>query len=116
MLRIDIQRLSRKIKELREGFERDLENGIADPSDYRDELRFMANADRFLWQPEKARTAEDLRVELVTASVAAGQYGATDTQINHIVWLAKQSGDFTGLGSGRLTMAQAETIINDMEA
>lgn len=114
-MRIDIKALSRKVKEAREDFERDLENGIADRSDYRDELRFMANANRFLWQSAPKADASSLRASLVTASIAAGQYGASDAQINFIVSLAEKSGDFIGLGSGQLTKAEASRIIDSMK-
>lgn len=114
-MRIDIKALSHKIKEAREDFERDLENGIADRCDYRDELRYMANANRFLWQAAPRADASSLRAELVTASVAAGQHGATDAQIDYIVSLAENTGDFNGLGSSHLTKAQASRIIDSMK-
>lgn len=114
-MRIDIKTLSRKMKEAREDFERNVENGLCDVSDYRDELRCAVRPYAYLWQPKAKPTAADLRAELTTAAAAAGQFGASQAQINYIVSLAEKSGDFTGLGYGRLTKAQASRIIDTMK-
>lgn len=114
-LRIDIKALSRRIKEEREYFERDVANGIADAGDYRNELRCSINADRYLWQPAEQPSGESLRAALVSASVAAGQFGASDAQIDYIVRLATEQNDFNILSGGRLTKAEASRIIDNMK-
>lgn len=59
--------------------------------------------------------SEMLRTSLVSASIAAGQYGASDTQINYIIALAEKIGDFNVLSGGRLTKREASIIINSMK-
>lgn len=61
-----------------------------------------------------ANTADDLRASLVTASIAAGQYGASEAQINYIVALAEKTGDFSPV-DGRLTKSEASNIIDQMK-
>lgn len=111
---IDMKIFTRRAKEARDGFERDVENGIADRANYRQELRDAIGPYRDLWQPSEPRTLASLQAELVTASIAAGSFGATDGQIKAILDLSIDANDFSPLGSGWLTRKSADNIIIQM--
>jgi hypothetical protein len=82
----------------------------------RDAYRFvMDDSHNITVFTETPNTAEDLRNELVTASIAAGQYGASRKQIEHIVALSAEKGDFARTGYASLTARQASRLIDDLK-
>lgn len=111
-LKIDFVMLKRFIKDFRETFESQAEDGLFERSEYREYLAIEVRNNRHLWRAAQPRTADDLRDELHNAAMRAGLFGATQSQIALIMKLARAADDFTGLGSGRLTRAEASLIIS----
>lgn len=111
--RIDLPALSFALRNARESW--DGMNVEIYDGNYRAYLRDELKGDSHLWQPRPARTAEVLRRELTNAAMVAQDAGATKAQIDYIIELAIQAGDFTGIGSGLLTKRQASNIIDDMK-
>lgn len=64
--------------------------------------------------PSISNSAE-LREQLTVAARSQMQHGATPAQIDRIVELAEQAGDFDVLSGGKLTRAEASRIIREME-
>lgn len=58
------------------------------------------------------RSLDAILAEINTAARAAQQYGATEAQCRYLAKLAFDAGDWTGLGSGRLTKSDASRIID----
>jgi len=83
---------------------------------YRDALRVVC--DDSVWAATEiapvVHTAETLRAELSTAALACGVYGATQKQIDLIVTLCGQKGDFAPWGANRLTKGAATMHIYDL--
>ncbi len=108
-LRIDMQMFSHKVRQVREDWEM-----WQDTYDsYREYLAAELKGQAHLWQPAPARTEENLRDELVAASIRAGECGASREQIEHIIALSK--GDFSRVGYSILSRAQASNLINDLK-
>lgn len=118
-LRINLAAFTKACRRVREERYPENEEGFAAKRDYYREDHDFSRSIEYSVRPAKTlSTAEkiaNLRADLVTASVAAGQFGASDTQINYIASLAEKSGDFNILAGGRLTKAEASTIIDSMK-
>lgn len=118
-LRINLAAFTKACRRIREERYPDEEIGFAAKRDYyREDHDFNRSIEHSV-RPVKTLSAEEkitaLRASLVTASIAAGQFGASEAQINYIIALAEKFGDFTSLGSGRLTKAEASRIIDSMK-
>lgn len=59
---------------------------------------------------------EDLRSTLNVAARVAGPVGASQSQIDFIVFLAEKNDDYNVISNGRLTSAEASRIIASMKA
>ena len=114
MTRIDVKRFSKVIKEFRDDFERDVENGVSTWAEYGEYLAIEIKHRRHLWQPAAPRTADDLENELHVAAARAQHFGATKAQQEEILRLAIELNDFVGLAGGLLTKQSASKIITDM--
>lgn len=118
-LRINLAAFSKACRRVREERFPENEEGFAAKRNYYREDYDFRTAVEHLVRPSKALSADEkianLRAELVSASVAAGQYGATEAQINYIVALSEKSGDFNILSGGRLTKQEASRIIDQMK-
>lgn len=93
-----------------------LNSGTPGVSTIRDAYRIVMDADEYTEVSflETRRTAADLRAELVSAAIRAGQYGASEKQIDFIVSLCSKNNDFATTGYESLTVKQASNIINDL--
>lgn len=113
-MNIDIRALSHQIKEIRDGFARDCENGLEDRADYREYLRDELDGRTHLWRRRRPRNADDLYIEMKNAQARANVAGAgaTDAQIALIMRLSIEANDFSELGNHLLTKASASRIID----
>lgn len=118
-LRIDLSILSRRMRELREDYQDEIQKfadaGHVYDVSYREHLQAELRYERHLWQPKPTRTADQLRDELWVAAQNAYTAGATQKQIDLIVKLAEESGDLSAMGYGRLTKHEASRIIDQMK-
>lgn len=121
-LRINIAAFTRACREMRDQNSFDDEMAAAttltERKDvYRDDCDFDSSM-RYSVRPAAVKTREQkiqaLRDELEVAAQSAYLAGATQKQIDLIVELSIEQDDFTPLGSGRLTKADASRIIDSM--
>ncbi len=117
-LRINIAAFTRACRRIREERDPAAETGFAARRDYYREDCDFSRTIEYVVRPAIALSdvekAASLRSSLVSASIAAGQYGASKAQIEYIVALSEKSRDFTCV-EGRLTKAQASIIIDQMK-
>lgn len=83
---------------------RDAYRMVMDENDYTD-ITFV----------ETTRVAADLHAELFVAAGNAYTAGASKAQIDYIVSLCAEKGDFAPMGYTRLTARQASSLIDDLQ-
>lgn len=77
---------------------------------------FVQDAEDKFIGVEPVDASDVLRDQLTVAAARRQQFGATQSQIDFIVFLAEKSGNFNVLGSaGTLTKTEASRIIENMK-
>lgn len=80
-LNIDIAAFTAFVKEFREGFESDLEDGAVERHEFREYLACEMAANHHLWRQAPPAGENSIKAALSTAALRAGLYGATTKQV-----------------------------------